>query len=85
MLLDILCEQLNIIHKLIRRDTPWHNVKVERSHRSDQERFYNHLKFYSFDDIKLQMKAYLHRLNRIPMSVLNWLSPVEKRNKLLPI
>ncbi len=46
---------------------------------------YNHLKFYSFDDLKLQMKAYLHRSNRIPMSVLNWLTPVEKRNKLLPI
>ncbi len=82
---DILCEQLNIIHKLIRPRTPWHNGKVERSHRSDQERFYNHLKFYSFDDLKSQMKAYLHRSNRIPMSVLNWLSPVEKRNKLLPI
>ncbi len=82
---DILCKQLNIIHKLIRLRTPWHNGKVERSHRSDQERFYDHLKSYSFDDLKSQMKAYLHHSNRIPMSVLNCLSPVEKRNKLLPI
>ncbi|MSV24352.1 hypothetical protein FYJ78_03960 [Selenomonas sp. WCA-380-WT-3B 3/] len=25
--------------------TPRHNGKVERSHRKDQERFYNHLRF----------------------------------------
>ena len=30
---------------------PWHNGKVERSHRSDQERFYTHRSFYSFDDL----------------------------------
>ena len=31
--------------------TPWHNGKVERSHRNDQERFYNYLSFYSFATI----------------------------------
>ncbi|MBE6853987.1 MAG: transposase [Ruminococcus sp.] len=39
-----------VVHKLIRPRTPWHNGKVERSHRSNQERFYNFLKFYSYDD-----------------------------------
>ena len=28
------------------------------------------------------MKAYLNRSNNIPMQVLNWLSPIEKRNKI---
>ena len=44
--------------------------KVEKSHRSDQERFYNHLKFYSYEDLQIQMKRYLYRSNRIPMTVL---------------
>ena len=80
--MDILCKSLNISHKLIRPRTPWHNGKVERSHRNDQERFYNHLKFYSYDDLKVQMKRYLNRSNRIPMQVLGWKTPLEKRLEL---
>lgn len=79
---DLMCMQLNIDHKTIRPKTPWHNGKVERSHRNDQERFYNHLKFYSLDDLQRQMKRYLRRSNRIPMSVLGWRSPIEKRQAL---
>ena len=77
--LDVLCRQLNIRHKLIRPKTPWHNGKVERSHRNDQERFYNHLKFYSYEDLLIQMRRYLYRSNRIAMSVLGWQSPIQKR------
>jgi hypothetical protein len=57
---------------LIRPRTPWHNGKVERSHRNDQERFYNDLRFYSFSDLQTQMKRYLYRSNNIPMAVLGW-------------
>lgn len=35
---DMFCQQFGIIHHLIRPRTPWHNGKVERSHRNDQER-----------------------------------------------
>lgn len=80
--LDHLCSELHITHKTIRPRTPWHNGKVERSHRNDQERFYNHLSFYSFDDLLLQMKRYLRRSNRIPMSVLGWRSPLDIRREL---
>ena len=80
--LDKLCKELNITHKLIRPRTPWHNGKVERSHRNDQERFYNHLKFYSYDDLLGQMKRYLRRSNNIPMAVLGWKSPLQKRYEL---
>lgn len=80
--LDVLCNQLHIGHKTIRPATPWHNGKVERSHRSDQERFYNYLSFYSYEDLQLQMKRYLRRANRIPMSVLGWKSPRQKRQEL---
>lgn len=80
--LDILCRQLHITHKLIRPKTPWHNGKVERSHRNDQERFYNYLKFFSYEDLLIQMKRYLRRSNRILMSVLGWKSPIQKRYEL---
>ena len=72
---DVFCNRYHIEHKLIRPRTPWHNGKVERSHRNDQERFYNYLKFYSFADLQTQMKRYLRRSNNIPMAVLGWKSP----------
>ena len=80
--LDVFCNNCHIDHKTIRPKTPWHNGKVERSHRSDQERFYNFLRFYSYEDLQRQMKRYLYRSNNIPMSVLGWLSPNEMHKKL---
>ena len=81
--LDKLCGELGIRHKLIRPRTPRHNGKVERSHRIDQERFYNHLRFYSYDDLKLQMKRWLNRYNNMPKPVLGWKTPLQKREELL--
>ncbi len=87
---DTFCRLENIEHKTIKPRTPRHNGKVERSHRNDNERFYKYLHFYSFEDLKLQMKAYLQRSNMIPISVLKtrdnktgWLTPKEKRKELL--
>lgn len=81
--LDILCSELNIKHKLIKPRTPRHNGKVERSHRNDNERFYQYLKFYSLEDLRYQAYNYLKRSNGIPMAVLNYMTPKEKRNELL--
>ena len=80
--LDTLLNSLNIHHKLIKPRTPRHNGKVERSHRNDQQRFYSYLKFYSYDDLLIQMKAYLKRSNNIPMQCLNWFTPLETRHFL---
>ena len=88
---DVLCNELKIEHKLIKPRTPRHNGKVERSHRNDNERFYSKLKFYSLDDLNIQMKAYLKRSNSICSSALKekingkvvWLSPIEKREMLI--
>ena len=77
--LDIMCNKLGITHKRIRPRTPRHNGKVERSHRNDQERFYNHMSFYNYNDLLIQMKRYLNRSNNIPMQILGWKSPLEKR------
>ena len=90
-LFEQFCKKHKIEHKTIKPRTPRHNGKVERSHRSDNERFYSWLKFYSFDDLVKQMKAYLERSNDIPMSVLyprdgrksDWLTPKQKRAELL--
>lgn len=79
---DLFCNDINIDHKLIRPRTPRHNGKVERSHRNDQERFYNHMSFYNYKDLMLQMKRYLTRSNNIPMQVLGWKTPLQKRLEL---
>ena len=79
---DVFCNEIHVIHKTIRPRTPWHNGKVERSHRNDQQRFYNFLSFYSFEDLQKQMRRYLYRSNNIPMSVLGWLSPNQMQRKL---
>lgn len=80
--LDRLLKRLEIKHYKIRPRTPEHNGKVERSHRNDNERFYSYLKFYSFEDLVKQGKAYLKRTNKIPMAVLGYLTPKEKREQL---
>ncbi|GHV01991.1 IS481 family transposase [Clostridia bacterium] len=89
---DKVMNQLKIYHQLIRAYTPRHNGKVERSHRTDQERFYNFLTFTSFDELKEKMGAWLNRYNRTPSSALKnrigkhvWQSPLEKRAELLEI
>lgn len=66
---------LGIRHKLIRPFTPRHNGKVERSHRKDNEYFYAVKKFYSFDDFKKQLSAYIRSYNNFPMRPLKWQSP----------
>ena len=78
-----LLKELEIKHHKIRPRTPEHNGKVERSHRNDNERFYSYLKFYSFEDLKKQGAEYLRRSNRIPMAVLGYLTPKEKRSELM--
>ena len=80
--LDKLCLEENICHHRIRPRTPRHNGKVERSHRNDNERFYNYLKFYSLDDLRYQAKLYLRRSNNIPMAILNYKTPNEYRKIL---
>lgn len=79
------CVKLGITHKTIKPRTPRHNGKVERSHRSDNERFYQYLKFYNFSDLQLQMKRYLSRSNSIGMTPLNYKSPLEKRKELISL
>ena len=49
---DILCQRYNIIHYLIDPGKPNQNGKVERSHRTDQEMFYNRYVFKNIEELK---------------------------------
>ena len=80
--MDDLCLKLGINHHKIRPRTPRHNGKVERIHRNDNERFYNNLKFSSLEDLRNKGRKYLERSNKIPMAVLGYKTPIEKRNEL---
>ena len=66
-----------IRYKQIRPYTPRHNGKVERSHRKDQENFYNKRTFYSFEDLINQSKYYIKSYNNFPMKPLKWKTPNE--------
>ena len=77
---ELTAQALGIKLKYIRPYTPRHNGKVERSHREDMRRFYNHRSFYSFDDFARQLAAWQTRSNQLPMRPLGFLSPVEYLN-----
>ena len=74
---DEVCESLGIKHTTIRPRTPRHNGKVERSHRTDNEKFYSRLRFYSLEDLRKQGEAYLKRYNNKPMFSLNFKTPLQ--------
>lgn len=89
---DQLLNRLRIKHKLIRVYTPRHNGKVERSHRTDQENFYNHLTFSTFEELREKMHAWLVRYNHCPHSSLrdkygrrSWITPLQKRAELMDV
>ena len=50
--LDKFCAKHNIVHYLIDPGKPAQNGTVERSHREDQEKFYDRNKFRSINDLK---------------------------------
>ena len=56
-------EEYQIRYHRIRIATPRHNGKVERQHRIDQLRFYDHLRMYSLEDGRMQMAAYQKKSN----------------------
>lgn len=67
-----LLRELRITHYKIRSEKSKHNKKVGRSHRNDNERFYNYLKFCNLENLIKQRKAYLKGQNNIPMFFLKY-------------
>lgn len=74
--MDKYLEKLGIEHVLIPPRTPWHNGKVERSHRNDQRYFYDWEKFRSVDDLNKKLEKHLEWSNNKPMRTLGGKSPL---------
>jgi transposase InsO family protein len=75
--LDVFCTQNNIIHYLIDPGKPAQNGTVERSHRSDQESFYDRNKFKSLTDLKKKIKVWNEYYNDLEHCGLNGKTPNE--------
>ncbi len=70
-------EELKINHTLIPPRTPWHNGKVERSHRNDQRYFYNWETFRSVEELNEKLKFHLKWSNNKTMRTLGRKSPMQ--------
>ena len=72
---DILCNELGIPHYLIDPGKPQQNAFVERSHRTDQEKFYDETGFESFEDLRYKLKLWSLEYNDTKHCGLNGLTP----------
>ena len=72
---DILCSELAMPHYLIDPGKPQQNAFVERSHRTDQEKFYEENKFKSFEDLRDKLKLWNMKYNDTKHCGLNGLTP----------
>lgn len=70
-------EHLNIKHKKTRPYSPWQNGHVERSHRIDNEMFYDKHRFKSEEEMRRKFKRYAKRTNNIARQVLGFKTPNE--------
>lgn len=75
--LDLLCQKLNILHYLIDPGKPAQNGKVERSHRSDQEIFYDRHHFKNVNDLKKKIRIWNQYYNNLEHCGLNGKTPNE--------
>ncbi|MFH1890602.1 MAG: DDE-type integrase/transposase/recombinase [Candidatus Kuenenbacteria bacterium] len=74
---DILCQKYNIIHYLIDPGKPNQNGKVERSHRTDQEMFYERNKFTTLKDLETKIRIWNNEYNDMEHCGLNGKTPNE--------
>jgi transposase InsO family protein len=81
--LDIECQKRNIIHYLIDPGKPAQNGKVERSHRSDQEIFYDRNRFKTVRDLERKIKRWNIEYNNLEHCGLNGKTPNEMLQLLL--
>ena len=75
--LDVFCNQNNILHYLIDPGKPAQNGTVERSHREDQEKFYEKNKFKSLYDLQKKLKVWNEYYNNLEHCGLNGKTPNE--------
>lgn len=73
------CYELGIKHKLIKPRTPQLNGKVERSHKTDNDRFYSRFRFATADALDHALKnVWMPEYNeKRPHGSLGWKTPKE--------
>ena len=74
---DILCNELKVPHYLIDPGKPQQNAFVERSHRTDQEKFYEENKFRTFEELKYKLRIWNMEYNNTKHCGLNGKTPNE--------
>jgi transposase InsO family protein len=74
---DILCKQLRIEHYLIDPGKPNQNGTVERSHRTDQEHFYDRIKYANLEELRYKLRLWNMYYNDLEHCSLNGLTPNE--------
>ena len=75
--LDLECQRLNMIHYLIDPGKPAQNGRVERSHRTDQEMFYDRNKFRTVLGLKKKIRQWNFYYNNLEHCALDGLTPNE--------
>ncbi len=82
--LDLFCREKNIIHYLIDPGKPAQNGTVERSHREDQQKFYEQNKFKSFNDLQIKLRKWNIYYNNLEHCGLNGKTPNEMLRLKVP-
>ena len=72
---DTLCNELGIPHYLIDPGKPQQNSFVERSHRTDQQKFYDESEFKSFEELKYKLRLWNMLYNDTKHCSLNGKTP----------
>ncbi len=75
--LDLFCHKHNIIHYLIDPGKPAQNGTVERSHREDQEKFYEQNKFRNINELRQKIRTWNDYYNNLEHCGLNGKTPNE--------
>ena len=70
-------EKMGIKHHRTRPYSPWQNGIVERSHRIDNDLFYNKRRFKSYKQMLKAFNRYGNRYNNIARKILNFKTPNE--------
>lgn len=68
-------KSFKIKHRRTQPYSPWQNGKVERSHRTDNDWFYNTARFQSVAHMYQRIKRYNTRYNNIHTKVLRFKNP----------
>lgn len=72
---DLMCQKHNIIHYLIDSGKPAQNGKVERSHREDQEKFYEKKTFRNLKELETKIKIWNEEYNNLEHCGFNGKTP----------